>query len=156
MATVSAAFTWSDNNQEDAMTTDAHPARHKQSIRDGLHPLVYRSIIALTVWLVLSVWIFFNRGAYTGLTLAMITLFFLIVVSIPVLIWKSWQHNAPPEETREPVESFDAWASQSFATWTGALSGREAAMQILLPIAAVAVGMTIFGLVFDVVVPNAG
>ena len=156
MATVSAAFTWSDNNQEDAMTTDAHPARHKQPIRDGLHPLVYRSIIALTVWLVLSVWIFFNRGAYTGLTLAMITLFFLIVVSIPVLIWKSWQHNAPPEETREPVESFDAWASQSFATWTGALSGREAAMQILLPIAAVAVGMTIFGLVFDVVVPNAG
>ena len=138
------------------MTTDAHPARHKQSIRDGLQPLVYRSIIALTVWLVLSVWIFFNRGAYTGLTLAMITLFFLIVVSIPVLIWKSWQHNAPPEETREPVESFDAWASQSFATWTGALSGREAAMQILLPIAAVAVGMTIFGLVFDVVVPNAG
>lgn len=138
------------------MTTDAHPARHKQPIRDGLHPLVYRSIIALTVWLVLSVWIFFNRGAYTGLTLAMITLFFLIVVSIPVLIWKSWQHNAPPEETREPVESFDAWASQSFATWTGALSGREAAMQILLPIAAVAVGMTIFGLVFDVVVPNAG
>ncbi len=33
------------------------------------------------------------------------------------------------------------------------LSGREAAMQILLPIAAVAIGMTIFGLVFYFDVP---
>jgi hypothetical protein len=32
--------------------------------------------------------------------------------------------------------------------------GREASIQILLPIAAVAIGMTIFGLVFALVVPN--
>ena len=69
---------------------------------------------------------------------------------------KTWQHNAPSEETREPAGSFDAWASQSFATWTGALSGREVTMQILLPIAAVALGMTIFGLVFYFDVPHVG
>jgi len=124
--------------------------------QDGLHPLVYRSIIALTVWLVLSVWIFFDRGAYVGLTLAMITVFFVIVVGIPVLIWKSWQHNAPAEDTREPKETFAAWASQNFATWTGRLSGCEAATQILLPIAAVSIGMFIFGLVFYLDVPHAG
>jgi hypothetical protein len=72
------------------------------------------------------------------------------------LIWKTWQHNAPAEETREPKESFDAWASQSFATRTGALSGREAAMQILLPIAAVSIGMFIFGLVYYFDIPHAG
>ena len=138
------------------MTTHAHPAQYNRPIHDGLHPLVYRSIVALTIWLVLSVWAFFNRGAYIGLTLAMITLFFVILVAIPVVIWKTWQHNAPPEETREPVESFEAWASQSFATSTGALSGREAAMQILLPIAAVSIGMTIFGLVFYFDVPHGG
>jgi hypothetical protein len=81
------------------MTTHAH---HDRPVHDGLHPLVYRSIIALTIWLVLSAWVFFNRGAYVGLTLAMITVFFVIVVGIPLLIWKTWQHNAPPEETREP------------------------------------------------------
>ena len=86
----------------------------------------------------------------------MITVFFVIIVGIPVLIWKTWQHNAPAEETREPEESFDAWASQSFATWTGALTGREAAMQILLPIAAVSIGMFIFGLVFYFDMPHAG
>ena len=135
------------------MSTHTH---HDRPMHDGLHPFVYRSMIALTIWLVLSVWVFFNRGAYVGLTLAMITVFFVILVGIPVLIWKTWQHNAPAEETREPNESFDAWASQSFATRTGALSGREAAIQILLPIAAVSIGMFIFGLVYYFDIPHAG
>ena len=138
------------------MTTHADHVRDRRPIHDGLHPLVYRSMIALTAWLVLSVWVFFGHGAYVGLTLAMITLFFVIIVAIPLLIWKTWQHNAPREETRTLKESFDAWASQSFATWTGALSGREAAMQILLPIAAVCIGMTVFGLVYYLDVPHAG
>ena len=138
------------------MTTHAHPARHRRPIHDGLHPFVYRTMVALTIWLVLSVWVFFDRGTYVGLTLAMITVFFVIVVAIPVLIWKTWQHNAAPEETRTSAESFHAWASQNFATWTGALSGREAAMQILLPLAAVSIGMTIFGLVFYFDVPHLG
>ena len=56
------------------MTTHAHSAQYNRPIHDGLHPLVYRSIVALTIWLVLSVWAFFNRGAYIELTLAMITL----------------------------------------------------------------------------------
>jgi len=80
----------------------------------------------------------------------------LIIVAIPTVIWKSWQHNAPPEETREPAESFDAWASQRFVTRTGAISGWEAAMQILLPIGAVSLGMTTFGLAFYFDVPHAG
>jgi hypothetical protein len=142
------------------MTIQAHRIRHTrpadQRVQDGLHPFVYRSIIALTIWLVLSVWAFFNRGAYVGLTLAVVTVFFLIAVAISVLIWMTWQHNAPPEETRTPAESFDAWASQGFATSTGTLGGREAATQILLPIAAVAIGMTIFGLVYYFDVPHLG
>jgi hypothetical protein len=44
--------------------------------------------------------------------------------------------------------------SHAFATRTGRISGREAAAQILLPIAAVAIGMTVFGLVFLFAVPQ--
>jgi hypothetical protein len=136
------------------MTTHAHRIHHRPT-HDGLHPLVYRSIVALTIWLVLSVWVFFNRGTYVGLTLAVITPFFLIIVAIPVVIWMTWQHNAAPAETRTLVESFREWASENFTTGTGKLSGREAAMQILLPIAAVSIGMTVFGLVFYFDVPPA-
>jgi len=156
MATVSIAVSGGTNIREGAMTTHANHVRHRRTIHDGLHPFVYRTIVALTIWLVLSVWVFFDRGAYVGLMLAMITVFFVIITGIPLLIWKTWQHNAPREETRTLKESFDAWASQNFATWTGALSGREAAMQILLPLAAVSIGMTIFGLVFYFDVPHLG
>ena len=145
---------------EGAITVHAPHIRHDRPahrrVHDGLHPFVYRCIIALTIWLVLSIWTFFNHGGYVGLTLTMITVFFLIAVGIPVLIWKTWQHNAPANETRPPKESFETWASQSFATWTGAVSGHEAAMQILLPIAAVSIGMFVFGLVFYVAGPHAG
>jgi hypothetical protein len=144
-----------DETMESAMTTHTHHI-HRQPGHDGLHPLVYRSIMGLTLWLVLSVWIFFNTGAYIGLTLAMITLFFVVIVAIPVLLWRTWQHNAPSSETRPPAESFRDWQSQDFATWTGGLTGREAAVQILLPIAAVSIGMTVFGLVFYLTVPHGG
>jgi hypothetical protein len=137
---------------EHAMAT--HHVHQTQPVHDCLHPQVYRTMIALTVWLVLSIWVFFDRGAYFGLTLAMITVFFVIAVGIPVLIWKTWQHNAPADETREPDESYAAWASQSFATWTGQLSGSEATMQILLPLAAVSIGMFVFGLVYFFDVPS--
>ena len=73
------------------------------AIHYGLQPPGYRSFVALMIWLILSVWAFFNRGAYIELTLAMITLFIVILVAIPPVIWMTWQHNAPPEETREPV-----------------------------------------------------
>ena len=47
---------------------------------DELHPLIYQSLIGLTIGLVLSVWGLFSRGAYEGLTLSVITLFFVILV----------------------------------------------------------------------------
>jgi hypothetical protein len=90
----------------------------------------------------------FQRGTYEGLTLSVITPFFLILVGIPVILWPTWRRNTDPNEQHRFIAPFHDWASQSFETWTGGVSGREASMQILLPIAAVAFGMTIFGLVF--------
>ena len=131
-----------------------HAYRHKLAEHDELHPLVYRTMVALTVWLVLSVWVFFDRGAYVGLTLAMITVFFIIIVGIPTLIWITWRRNALAR--REDDESLHDWLTDEFRTWTGAISGKEAAIQILLPLAAVSIGMTVFGLVFYLDVPHAG
>jgi hypothetical protein len=99
----------------------------------------------LTIWLVLSVWALFSRGAYEGVTLSIITLFFVVLVGIPVILWLTWRRNT---DLNDNVAPYREWSSGSFETWTGGISGREASMQILLPIAAVAFGMTIFGLVF--------
>jgi len=134
------------------MSTHPLPARSDPSSNDELHPLVYRSIVGLTIWLVLSVWALFSRGVYVGLTLSVITLFFVVLVGIPVILWLTWRHNTEPDTRR--VEPFAEWTSHAFETWTGRVSGLEASMQILLPIAAVAIGMTIFGLVFIFTVPH--
>jgi len=130
------------------------PARHNRPINDELHPIVYRAMIGLTVWLVLSVWALFSRGAYEGLTLSVITLFFLVLLGIPVILWLTWRRNTDPTEHHGYVAPFREWSSNPFATWTGHVSGREAAMQILLPIGAVAIDMTIFGLTFLFAVPH--
>lgn len=134
------------------MATYPLPTRPNPSTSDELHPLVYRSMVGLTIWLVVSAWALFSRGTYEGLTLSVITLFFLVLVGIPLILWLTWRHNTEPETRR--TEPFGEWASHAFETWTGRLSGLEASMQILLPIAAVAIGMTIFGLVFMLTVPN--
>jgi len=121
---------------------------------DELHPLIYQSLIGLTIWLVLSAWGLFSRGAYEGLTLSVITLFFVILVGIPVLLWLTWQRNIGANEQHTYTAPFGEWIARPFVTWTGRISGREAAVQILLPIAAVAFGMTIFGLAFLFAVPH--
>ena len=131
-----------------------HEHGHRLPEHDALHPLVYRTMVALTAWLVLSVWVFFDRGSYIGLTLAMITVFFIIIVAIPTLIWITWRRNASVKS--EDKESLRGWLADEFRTWTGTVSGKEAAMQILLPLAAVSIGMTVFGLVFYLDVPHPG
>ncbi len=138
------------------MTTQSLPVRHNRPTNDELHPVVYRSIIGLTIWMVLSIIVLFHRGAYAGLDVAVITFFFLILVGIPLLLWTSWRHNTDPNEQHGYIAPFREWAAQSFETWTGGLSGRAATVQILLPIAAVAIGMTIFGLVYLFTLPHLG
>ncbi len=130
-----------------------HARQHQQPVHEELHPAVYKALVDFTVWLVLSIWALFS-GAYFGLTAAVITLFFVVLVGIPTLLWLSWRHNA--EDENHDSETFNEWLVQSFKSATGTLSGREATMQILLPIAAVSLGMTIFGLVYYFDVPHTG
>ena len=92
---------------------------HESLTNDELHPLVYRSIIGLTIWLVLSVWVLFSRGEYEGLTLSVITLFFVILVGIPVLLWLTWRSNVDPNERHGYVAPFAEWTSHPFESWTG-------------------------------------
>jgi len=131
------------------------PPQSNLRANDELHPAIYKSLIGLTIWLLLSIWFLFDRGAYVGLIATMITVFFVILMGVSILIWQSWRRRAVHAQ-HEPNESFRIWASQQFNTWTGGLSGSTAAVQILLPIVAVAFGMTIFGVILDLTLPHLG
>lgn len=132
--------------------------RHNRPTNDALHPRIYQTLVCLAIWFVLSIWLLFDRGAgaYIGLIFAMITVFFVVVVGIPALIWLTWRRNSTANDRPASVEPFRSWTMREFKTRTGTLSGSEAAMQILLPIAAVSIGITIFGIAFFFAAPPLG
>ena len=117
---------------------------------DGLHPVVYGAIIALTAWFVLSVWALFS-GGYALMDDLVITVFFVIAVAVPLLLWLVWRSHRDDGEADDPASPFRQWAAGEFQSWTGRQKSSQAAVEILLPIAAVAIGITVFGLVFRIV-----
>ena len=116
------------------------PVRETTSL---LHPRVYALMMGLAGWLVLSVWIFSGVGS-TDYLLAIVSGFIFIAVALPFILSRL---RRPGSE----APSFRAWGSRDFDTWTGRLRGSHAAAEILLPIAAVAFGMTAFGIVLHLV-----
>jgi hypothetical protein len=126
----------------------AHAERSvRQRNSAQLHPLVFDAIVGLALWLVLAAWLFFSGPDYSRIVLVVVSGLALTAIGISYVLWRiSWKHGA----TRIPGEEepFHDWRTGEFQTWQARLEGREALIQILLPIAAVAIGMTAIGIVF--------
>jgi hypothetical protein len=118
-------------------------------VSSRLHPLIYRIAIGLAVWLLTSAWWFFDGPGYIKLVLGMISVLVTMAIGIPYALSRAYAHNAAPETDapRRP-QTFAAWLHGGFDTWTGVCRSATAAIEILLPIGAVAFGMTAFGIVF--------
>ena len=109
-----------------------------------LHPRVYVLLVGLAAWPVMSVWLFAGAGT-TDYLLFVVSAFIFIAVALPSIL--SRVGPIEPVETSETDRlSFREWAKSDFDTWQGRVSGAEAAVQVLLPICAVAFGMTAFGI----------
>ena len=133
-----------ENNNRGDESTSGNKAPGNQTT-SRLHPRVYALIAGLAAWLIVSVWIFAGAGA-TDYLLAIVSGFILIVVALQFIL--SRQQPVANDEERP---TFRNWKSQDFDTWTGRLSGSHATVEILIPIAAVAFGMTAFGIVLRLV-----
>jgi len=127
--------------------------RHDQPVTGDLHPRVYLAAAGLAVWLVLSAW-GFAGGGYADLSLAVVSCLVVIAVALPAALWRTQRSKRRPEgeETQRP---FHDWASGQVDIWRGRLKGSTATVEILLPIAAVAFGMTAFAIVFRLVIHSA-
>jgi len=108
-----------------------------------LHPRVYGLLVGLALWLVMSVWLFAGAGT-TNYLLFVVSAFIFIAVALPSIL--SRVGPIEPVGAAETRLSFREWAKSDFDTWQGRVSGAEAAVQVLLPICAVAFGMTAFGI----------
>jgi hypothetical protein len=133
------------------MRTENHDARSHFS---RVHPRVYEVVAALAIWLILSAWVFFAGGGYTSLSLGVVTLFFLMAVGLPLIMSRVGHGLEDAEHDHRPAAPFQEWASGDIDVSGGRLLGYDAAVQVLLPIAAVSIGMTLIGLAFYFALPT--
>jgi hypothetical protein len=118
----------------------------KNSVSTDKLPLaVYAAVIGCVVWMALAAWGFAGPG-YADLSLAVVTGLLLVVIAIPLILWRVWRTNT--DERADNRMSFSEWRSSQFEIWQDRVKGSNAAAEIILPIAAAAIGMTAFAIVF--------
>ena len=128
--------------------------RDKDLVTSGLHQWIYLALIGFALWFALAVWRFAGPGE-TDYLLVIVSGFVCIVVALQVIMSRVSGDARATTEDAASRQSLRRWLRVTFATAQGRLSSAEAATMVLLPIAAAAIGMTIFGIIFHVV-ENAG
>ena len=120
---------------------------HNKPVFDQLHPRVYAGAVGLVAWFALAAWILFDRQDDIGLPLMMASVLLLVAVLIPLTLAWVWRRHHAQDPHPEAI-SFRDWRTGDFAVWGSRLHGTEAAIDMLLPLAAVAFGLTAIGIVF--------
>ena len=121
---------------------------HNKPVFDHLHPRVYKAAIGLVVWYVLAAWLLFDRKDDIGLLLAMVSVLLLVAVLIPLSLAFVWKRHGLPHQRHPHQLSVHDWSVGDFAVWGARIHSRHAAIDMLLPLAAVAFGLTALGVVF--------
>jgi len=139
------------------MTHDALSMNRDPRTKTLFHPAVYRVIVALAALLGISVWGFFADDS-TGYLLAVVTGFVFMVVMLPSLLWRIRRHGHDPrlqeDGSSERPGSLREWMRSDFDAWQERLKGWDAVAGSLLPIAACAIGMMVFAIMFQFAVPS--
>jgi len=112
---------------------------------DRLPLVVYAILACFVAWLVIAAWGFAGPG-YADLSLTVVTGLLIIAVGIPYVIWRVWR-SATGDRQDDRVR-FGEWKTSQFEIWQDRQKGIAAAIEIILPIAAAAIGMTAFAIVF--------
>jgi hypothetical protein len=121
---------------------------HNRPVFDQFHSSVYATAIGLVVWFALAAWILFDRQNDIGLPLAMVSVLLLVAVLLPWSLFLVWKRYRMPHQRHPGRTSFHDWRTGDFAVWGSKIRATHAAIDMLLPLAAVAFGLTGIGIVF--------
>src|SRR5690348_4223858 len=127
----------SRNSTVRRMPMSKNSYRPTRPATDRLHPGVYVALVFLALWFVASAWGFRGDG-HTDYLLVVASGLIFMAMSIPIMLWRSHPHPEQP-----PSRSLREWVStREFRTWQDRVEAKSAAIEILLPVAAVAFGMS--------------
>jgi hypothetical protein len=121
---------------------------HNKPVFEHLHRKVYMAAIGLVAWYAVAAWLLFDRKDDIGLLLAMVSVLLLVAVLLPLALALVWKRHPLPDQHHRHQLSFHDWSGGDVAVWGARLHGTHAAIDVLLPLAAVAFGLTALGIVF--------
>ena len=125
---------------------------HNRPVFDFLHPRIYATAVGLVVWFALAAWILFDhefsKANDVSLSLAMVSVLLLVAVLLPWALFMVWKRHRMPYEGQTQNVAFRDWRGGDFEVWGSRLRSMHAAIDMLLPLAAVAFGLTAIGIVF--------
>jgi len=117
--------------------------RPDRPVEGSLHPIVYFVLLGLVAVLLLGVWGFAGDGP-TDYLLVIVSGFIVMFVGLPTTLWLMVRREGEPGPGSG---RFRDWAAGEFDTWQDRTQGWKAAVEVVLPIAAVAIGMAAFAIV---------
>jgi hypothetical protein len=78
----------------------------------------------------------------------MVSVLLLVAVLLPWALFLIWKRHRMPYDGHAPNVMFREWRAGDFEVWGSRLRSMHAAIDMLLPLAAVAFGLTSIGIVF--------
>jgi hypothetical protein len=115
---------------------------------DQVHPNIYAAAVGLVAWFAIAAWILFDRKNDIALPLARVSVLLLVAVLLPWSLSLVWQRHQAADQRHPNRIPFHDWRIGDFAVWDSKLRSSQAAIDMLLPLAAVAFGLTALGIVF--------
>ncbi|WP_141688334.1 hypothetical protein [Bradyrhizobium paxllaeri] len=124
---------------------------HNKPVFDQLHPGIYGAAVGLIAWFALMAWVLFDRSSDVSLSLMFVTVLFVVAIALPWTLSLVWRKFQMPYEGHPKPASFRDWTEGDLAVWDARLRARDAAIDVLLPLVAVSLGLTAIGVVFVIV-----
>ena len=121
---------------------------NNRPVFDQLHSVIYAAAVGLVAWFAVSAWILFDRNNDIALPLAMVSVLLLVAVLLPWSLSLVERKRQATDQSHPNEVSFHDWRIGDFAVWGSKLRASHAAIDMLLPLAAVAFGLTAIGIVF--------
>jgi hypothetical protein len=115
----------------------------RRPISSDLHPAIYVALICTAAWFAIAVW-GFATDAYVDWLLVVVSGFVLVAVSIPVIL------SGIGHDPAKHAPCLRDWLGGDFALWGDDEKNTHAAVEVLLPLGAAAIGMTAIAIVFMV------
>jgi len=108
---------------------------------------VFKVMLGLAGLFVLAAW-GFAGGGFTGIVLAVVSYVILVYAGLVLLLWLTGRRHPRTDLGGEHrPDLFGRWTRREVEISTGPVRGSLAAIETLLPIAAVAVGMVALAVV---------